>query len=90
MQCVAPRRCKGNNAAFGAAINPHLFRDEATTGIAIHDPAHMRSAASLLGHRQLSTTERYHQQAQSPEAQREFAKQVQRLRGRQSAQGRLA
>jgi hypothetical protein len=41
---------------------------------------HVRSAAPLLGLRQLSTTERYYQQAQSLEAQRQFAKQVTRMR----------
>ena len=71
---------KRTKAAFGAAINPHLFRDEAATALAIHDPAHVRSAAPLLGHRRLSTTERYYQQAQSLEAQREFARQVARMR----------
>jgi hypothetical protein len=40
----------------------------------------VRSAAPLLGLRQLSTTERYYQQAQSLEAQREFAKQAGRMR----------
>lgn len=71
---------KRTAAAFGTAINPHLFRDEAATALAIHDPAHVRSAAPLLGHRQPSTTERYYQQAQSLEAQREFAKQVAQMR----------
>ncbi len=71
---------KRTKAAFGTAINPHLFRDEAATALAIHDPAHVRSAAPLLGHRRLSTTERYYQQAQSLEAQREFAKLVTRMR----------
>lgn len=71
---------KRTKAAFGTAINPHLFRDEAATALAIHDPAHVRSAAPLLGLRQLSTTERYYQQAQSLEAQREFAKQAGRMR----------
>jgi hypothetical protein len=33
--------------AFGAAINPHLFRDAAATTLAIEDPAHVRVAAPL-------------------------------------------
>lgn len=48
----------GTRAGFGTAINPHLFRDEAATAPAIHDPARMRCATPLLGHHQLSTTER--------------------------------
>lgn len=66
--------------AFGKAINPHLFRDEAATALAIHDPEHVRSAAPLLGQRSLSTTERYYQQAQSLEAQRAFAETVRAIR----------
>jgi integrase len=62
--------------AFGMPINPHLFRDEAATTLAIHDPEHVRTAAPLLGHRHLSTTERYYQQAQSLEAHREYAKVI--------------
>jgi integrase len=70
---IIQRRTK---EAFGAPVNPHLFRDEAATTLAIHDPEHVRSAAPLLGHRHLSTTERYYQQAQSLEAHREYAKVI--------------
>jgi integrase len=62
--------------AFGTPINPHLFRDEAATTMAIHDPEHVRNAAALLGHRQFATTERYYQQAQALEASREYSKVV--------------
>jgi integrase/recombinase XerD len=55
---------------FGRAINPHLFRDCAATSIAIDDPDHVRVASPLLGHRTLSTTERYYNQARSIEASR--------------------
>lgn len=54
--------------AFGVAINPHLFRDAAATTLAIADPGRVRVAAPLLGHRNLSTTERYYQQARTYEA----------------------
>lgn len=37
--------------AFGRSVNPRLFRDEAATAMAIHDPIHVRLAAPLLGHR---------------------------------------
>ena len=67
-------------AAFGKSINPHLFRSEAATTTAIHDPGHVRLAAPLLGHRSVATTERYYQQAQSLEAHREFADKITRLR----------
>jgi site-specific recombinase XerD len=55
---------------LGRAINPHLFRDCAATSIAIDDPAHVRIASRLLGHRTISTTERYYNQARSVEASR--------------------
>lgn len=58
--------------AFGTPMNPHLFRDAAATLMAIADPAHVRIAAPLLGHRTFTTTERYYQQAMSMEAHRDF------------------
>jgi integrase/recombinase XerD len=58
--------------AFGQAINPHLFRDAAATTLAIADPAHVRVAAPLLGHRTFTTTERYYQQARSFDAHRAY------------------
>jgi integrase len=57
---------------FGVALNPHLFRDAAATTLAIADPAHVRLAAPLLGHRTFATTERYYQQARAREAHRAF------------------
>ena len=58
--------------AFGTPINPHLFRDAAATTLAIADPAHVRVAAALLGHRTFGTTERYYQHAQSFDAHRAY------------------
>jgi integrase len=58
--------------AFGTPINPHLFRDAAATTLAIADPAHVRVAAPLLGHRTFVTTERHYQHAQSVEAHRAY------------------
>ena len=53
-----------------APIHPHLFRDAATTSIAIDDPKHIGIASRLLGHRNQSTTELYYNQARSIEASR--------------------
>jgi integrase len=53
---------------LGRAINPHLFRDCAATSIAIDDPDHVRIASPLLGHRSISTTENYYNQARGVEA----------------------
>ncbi len=61
---------------FGAAINPHLFRDAAATTMAIADPAHVRLAAPLLGHRTFSTTEKNYQQAKTYEAHQAYMKAI--------------
>ena len=58
--------------AFGRAINPHAFRDASTTMLVIADPARVRSAAPLLGHRSLATTEKHYIQATGLEAQRSY------------------
>jgi integrase len=60
------------NDHFGIAINPHLFRDAAATTLAIADPAHVRIAAPLLGHRTFATTERHYRQARAFEAHRSY------------------
>jgi integrase len=57
---------------FGVAINPHLMRDAAATTLAIADPAHVRLAAPLLGHRTFATTERHYLQARAREAHLAF------------------
>ena len=65
---------------LGRAINPHLFRDCAATSIAIDDPDHVRVALPLLGHRAISTTERYYNQARNVEASRLMQKVLLSLR----------
>ena len=57
---------------FGVAMNPHLFRDAAATTMAIADPANVRLAAPLLGHRTVTTTEKYYLQARSQVAHHAF------------------
>lgn len=78
---------KHTSAAFGHSVNPNLFRDAAATTTAIHDPNHVRLAAPLLGHRSFATTERYYQQAQTLEAQREYVDKIINIR-RQSKNSR--
>jgi integrase len=65
---------------LGQPINPHLFRDCATTSIAIDDPKHVGIASRLLGHRDGSTAERYYNQARSVEASRRMQKSLLALR----------
>ena len=67
---VYHRIVKITEEAFGAPINPHLFRDCAATSIAISDPEHVRIAAAILGHTNLRTTEKYYNQARMLEAVR--------------------
>ena len=57
---------------LGRRVNPHLFRDCAATSIAIEDPAHVRIASQILGHRSTATTERYYNQAQAIDAARRY------------------
>ncbi len=66
---------------FGHPINPHLFRDAAATSIAVEDPAHVRTIASILGHTTLRTAERYYNQASSLEAARRYQAEVRTRRG---------
>lgn len=67
--------------AFGKAINPHAFRDASATTLTIADPARVRSAAPLLGHRSLATTEKHYIQATGLEAQRSYLEVLKEARG---------
>jgi integrase len=67
-------------AAFGKAVNPHLFRDCAATSIAIVDPVHVRIIAAILGHSTMDTSERYYNQARGLEAGRRYQDTVAGLR----------
>jgi integrase len=62
--------------AFGRPINPHLFRDCIATSIAIHDPKHVRMAATILGHNSFATTERHYNLARTLEAGRCYGEAV--------------
>ena len=66
--------------AFGTAMNPHLFRDAAATTLAITDPAHVRVAAPVLGHRTFATTERHYIQATGLQAQRSLLQVIGAIR----------
>ncbi len=66
--------------AFGKAINPHAFRDASATTLVIADPARARSAAPLLGHRSLATTEKHYIQATGLEAQRSYLEVLEAVR----------
>ena len=55
---------------LGVEINPHLLRDCAATSLSTVSPGVARSAATLLGHRNFATTERYYIRANQLEAGR--------------------
>jgi integrase len=71
--------CRRTKAAFGRAMNLHLFRDAAATSLAIHTPAQVRAAADLLGHSSFAPTQRHYIRAQGVTAGRMLAEAV-RLR----------
>jgi site-specific recombinase XerD len=56
--------------AFGAAINPHLFRDCAATTIAMDDPGQIAIVAHVLGHSNMETSARHYNQASTLDASR--------------------
>ena len=76
-------------AAFGRAVNPHLFRDCAATSLALEDPAHVRIAAQVLGHGSFRTTERHYNLAQGQRATTAWHETLDGLRApRRQAQGK--
>ena len=67
-------------AAFGHAINPHLFRDCAATSFATDDPEHVRCIAAVLGHTTLRTSEGHYNQATMRTAVRTFSSAMMKIR----------
>jgi len=57
---------------FGRSVNVHVGRDIIATSVAVHDPQHVRSTATLLDHSKFETTERHYIMAQSFEASRRY------------------
>lgn len=66
--------------AFGAPINPHLFRDCAATFVALEDPDHVGIAAPILGHIDPRATEKHYIQANQIAAGRRIRQSVAVLR----------
>lgn len=79
-QAIYDRITKRTHRAFGAGINPHLFRDVAATTQALRDPGRVLIAASLLGHTAFGTTEKYYLQARMVEAANRYQEQLLKLR----------
>jgi site-specific recombinase XerD len=74
--------------AFGKAINPHAFRDASATTLTVADPARVRVAVPLLGHRSLATTEKHYIHATGLEAQRSYLSVLNTARGHENISGK--
>lgn len=72
--------------AFGTAVNPHCFRDCAATSIAINRPEHVRAIPDILGHADLTTSERHYNLAGSLDAGRRHHATLAALRRRSKFQ----
>jgi integrase/recombinase XerD len=75
---------KHTTARFGHHVNCHLFRDCAATTTANEDPAHVRIAATLLGHTRVQSTEDTYIAPDTRLASARYADLVQSLRGNAS------
>lgn len=71
---------KRTGGRFDDWINPHSFRDCAATAVAIDMPEQVGIVPGLLGHANLTTSERYYIHAHSVEALRRFQQHVLALR----------
>lgn len=72
--------CRRTKAAFGEAVNPHLFRDAAATFLAVTAPERVQVASDLLGHARQSTTQRHYTHAQPIQASRRLAEVIAAMR----------
>lgn len=68
--------CKRTERELGRPINPHLFRDCATTSRAIDDPDNIRDMQPLLGHSSMRPIERHYNQAKAIDAARQFQRLI--------------
>ncbi len=66
---------------LGRAMSPHLFRDRATTTLAVEASADIGVAGDILGHADPRTSERYYNQARGLEASRRYHGLLDHLRG---------
>ena len=85
--CLYQRITRTTRRRLGQPVNPHRFRHALATSIALDCPSEVRMATLLLGHRLLSTTDRYYNMAQTVEASRRYGRLLVELRaaGRQAA-----
>lgn len=67
---------------LGRAMSLHLFRDGATTTIAVHASADIGIAGDILGHTDARTSEKYYNQARGIEASRRYHDLLAEVRAR--------
>jgi len=75
---------------LGRAMSLHLFRDEATTMLAVEASADIGIAGDVLGHTDPKTSERYYNQARGLEASRRYHELLNELRDSKQPQGPLS
>ena len=66
---------------FGKSVSPHLVRDCVQTSVAIHDPANVAVASTMLGNG-IATAQDHYNQARSIDASRTYSTTIDRLRRR--------
>jgi len=64
------RLCKVTKRELGRPVNPHLFRDCATTSRAIDDPDNLRAMQPVLGHSDMRSTDMHYNQSKAIKATR--------------------
>jgi integrase/recombinase XerD len=77
---IYQRICRTTEAAFGIAINPHLFRDIAVTSVVDLTPENVGITAPLLGHINPKTTEEHYVHANQIKFGRRYGNSVTTLR----------
>jgi len=71
--------CRRTTVEFGVAIYPHLFRAIVATTLARDAPNQLLTARDLLGHANLTTTDRHYRQSQTIEATRQHTRLLEQL-----------
>ncbi len=72
--------CRRTKAAFGEAVNLHLFRDAAATFLAVTAPEKVQVASDLLGHARQPTTQRHYTNARPIQASQRLADVIATMR----------
>ena len=79
-QAVYHHVTKTTKTLYGAAMNPHLFRDAMATSVAIEDPEHVQIIMSINDHSSLRTDESHYIQAGSIDAGRQYHAMIRKRR----------